>query len=93
MREIGVGYDGSAESEHALGVALKLAGAHDGTKLSAFKAVSFAGHIFAGPPVPDDATIEELVDAAGACSGHRRGRPARRLLPAGRGAGALQRLA
>ena len=40
MREIGVGYDESPESEHALAVARQLA-AELGTKLSAFEAVSF----------------------------------------------------
>lgn len=39
MREIGVGYDGSPESEHALGVARKLA-AEEHTKLSAFEPCS-----------------------------------------------------
>jgi nucleotide-binding universal stress UspA family protein len=39
LREIGVGYNGSPESEHALGVARKLAGRY-GTKLSAMHAVT-----------------------------------------------------
>jgi nucleotide-binding universal stress UspA family protein len=63
MREIGVGYDGSPESEHALGVARHLAGGH-GTKLSAFEAVAFPTYMFAGPAIPEEGTIEELVDAA-----------------------------
>ncbi len=40
LREIGVGYDGSPESEHALAVARELA-SELGAKVSAFEAVSF----------------------------------------------------
>jgi adenylate cyclase len=39
LHEIGVGYDGSPESEHALGVARALATQHE-AKLSAFEAIS-----------------------------------------------------
>ena len=39
MREIGVGYDGSPESEHALVVGRELAAEYD-ARLSAFTAVS-----------------------------------------------------
>jgi nucleotide-binding universal stress UspA family protein len=63
MREIGVGYDGSPESEHALGVARKLATGH-GTRLSAFEAVALPAYAFTGPAIADEGTIEELVDAA-----------------------------
>lgn len=63
MREIGVGYDGSPEAEHALGVARRLASAHK-TKLSAFEAMFLPARLYAAPPYPDDATIEEMVDAA-----------------------------
>lgn len=63
MREIGVGYDGSPESEHALGVARKLA-AERHTKLSAFEAVAFPTYVFTGPFVAIDTTLEEIVDAA-----------------------------
>jgi nucleotide-binding universal stress UspA family protein len=62
MREIGVGYDGWPESEHALGVARELADKR-GTKLSAFQAVYFPT-AFAGPSWPDESGIEKLVDAA-----------------------------
>lgn len=62
-REIGVGYNGSPESEHALGVARGLAVAH-GAKLSAFEAVPLPAYLFSAPIPPDDDTIEELVDAA-----------------------------
>ncbi len=46
LREIGVAYDGSPESEHALGVARALAGEW-GSKLSAFEAVSLPPHFVA----------------------------------------------
>jgi len=60
MREIGVGYDGSPESEHALGFARKLA-AEVGAKLSAFEAVSLPSYAFTAGSVPIDVTVEELV--------------------------------
>ena len=63
MREIGVGYDGSPESEHALGVARKLASERHAA-LSAFEAVSLPAYAFVGPPVPDDNMIDELVERA-----------------------------
>jgi nucleotide-binding universal stress UspA family protein len=64
MREIGVGYDGSPESEHALGVARRLADAHR-TKLSAFMAESLPANAypFAGV-APVDEAYEQLVDDA-----------------------------
>ena len=46
MREIGVGYNGSPESEHALGIARKLAAELD-TKLSAFEVVYFPARLYA----------------------------------------------
>lgn len=63
LREIGVGYDGSPESEHAVGIAQKLASERH-AKLSAFEAVSLPAYAFAGPAVPDEDTIDELVDRA-----------------------------
>jgi nucleotide-binding universal stress UspA family protein len=63
MGEIGVGYDGSPESEHALNVARQLAQAHR-TRLSAFEAVCLPPTAFSGPPGPDDQLFDELVDAA-----------------------------
>lgn len=64
IREIGVGYNGSPESEHALGVARKLATGH-GAKLTAFEAVSLpaAAYAFAGV-APGDEAYEQLVEAA-----------------------------
>jgi nucleotide-binding universal stress UspA family protein len=63
MREIGVGYDGSPESEHALAVARALA-AEDHAKLSAFQAVSVPTFIAHGRSAADGTTIEELVEQA-----------------------------
>jgi nucleotide-binding universal stress UspA family protein len=64
MREIGVGYNGSPESEHALDFARRLAGELH-TRLSACVVVSVraAAYTFSGglPPQED---IEELVDTA-----------------------------
>jgi len=47
MREVGVGYDASPESEHALGVARKLA-AEQHTKLSAFEVVALPTYVYLG---------------------------------------------
>ena len=63
MREIGVGYDGSPESEHALEVATALA-KDVGAKLSAFEAVSLPVYVFTAGPVPIDESIEDLVNDA-----------------------------
>jgi nucleotide-binding universal stress UspA family protein len=63
MREIGVGYDGSPESEHAVAVARKVA-AQCGAKLSAFEAVSLPTYAFLGGPAPIDDALEGLVDDA-----------------------------
>lgn len=62
LREIGVGYDGSLESEHALRVARTLASEH-AARLSAFEAVSIPAIAFAGP-VPDLEWVESVVDKA-----------------------------
>jgi nucleotide-binding universal stress UspA family protein len=63
IREIGVGYDGSPESEHALGVARKLAEKHH-AKLSALEAIFFPARLAVGPPLPDAATIERMLAQA-----------------------------
>lgn len=63
VREIGVGYNGSPESDHALGSARKLAGQLD-AKLSAFEAVYLPAHLYAAPGYPDEQAIEELIQAA-----------------------------
>lgn len=64
MREIGVGYDGSPESEHALSVARILAGA-SGAKLSALEAVSLPSDAFLGPGAIDNTPQRLLEDARG----------------------------
>lgn len=61
--EIGVGYNGSVESEHALELARKLAGEH-GARLSAFEAVALPAYLFTGDSAPVDATIEEAINDA-----------------------------
>jgi nucleotide-binding universal stress UspA family protein len=62
MREIGVGYDGSPASEHALSVARILAGA-SGAKLSALEAVSLPSDAFLGPGAVDNSPRRLLEDA------------------------------
>lgn len=57
MREIGVGYDGSPESEQALGVARTLA-AQFGCNLSAFEAVAIPTYIYLAA---DPGSIDEIV--------------------------------
>ncbi|MGN6170729.1 MAG: universal stress protein [Solirubrobacteraceae bacterium] len=61
IREVGVGYDGSPESEYALGVARQLAEAH-ASKLSAFEAVSLPA--YERPGWDAFTVIPEMVDAA-----------------------------
>ena len=64
MREIGVAYDGSPESRHALGIARTIATGHR-TKLSAFQAVSTPAYAYVGSPAPIDAgSIEQRVEDA-----------------------------
>jgi nucleotide-binding universal stress UspA family protein len=63
MREIGVGYDASPESEHAVAMARRIA-AECGAKLSAFEAVSLPTYTFVGGPAPIGDTLEQLVDDA-----------------------------
>jgi nucleotide-binding universal stress UspA family protein len=58
--EIGVAYDGSSESEHALAVARTIA-ARLGAKLSALEVVSLPTYAFVGGPAPIDGAIEGLV--------------------------------
>lgn len=60
MREIGVGYNGTPESEHAIAVGRALA-ARYGTTLSAFEAVSLPSYAFLGGPVPVDDTVADLI--------------------------------
>ena len=64
LREIGVGYDGSPESEHALSVARTLARVC-GAKLSALEAVSVPSDAFLGPGAVDNTPERLLEDARG----------------------------
>jgi nucleotide-binding universal stress UspA family protein len=61
LREIGVGYDGSPESEHALALARVLAG-ELGAKVSAFEAVSFPAYVLGGGRAHE--AIDEYVTDA-----------------------------
>ena len=63
MREIGVAYNGSPESEHAIAVARKLASEY-GARLSAFEAVSLPTYAFVGGPAPVDGVPEALINEA-----------------------------
>jgi nucleotide-binding universal stress UspA family protein len=63
VRQIGVGYDGSPESEHALGVARELAAAY-GAKLSAFEAVSVPTYVAHGRTAVDSTPIKDMVEEA-----------------------------
>ena len=62
IREIGVGYNGSDESDHALAVARELA-ARYGAKLSAFEAVSLPTSLVHGRMAPAG-TPDDLVEQA-----------------------------
>ena len=62
--EIGVGYDGSPESEHAISVARMLARA-SGANLSALEAVSLPSDAFLGPGAVDNTPRRLLEDARG----------------------------
>jgi nucleotide-binding universal stress UspA family protein len=63
IREIGVAYNGSPESDYALAVARALA-AERGAKLSACEVVSLPTYAFVGGPAPLGGAIEGLVDDA-----------------------------
>ena len=63
IRRIGVGYDGSLESEHALEVARELAAAND-AELSACTAVSVPLSQFGPGPLPLSDAINTLLDNA-----------------------------
>jgi nucleotide-binding universal stress UspA family protein len=63
VREIGVGYDGSPESEQAVALARALA-LQTGAKLSAFHAVAVPSYTAHGRTAVDGARIKDLVDEA-----------------------------
>jgi nucleotide-binding universal stress UspA family protein len=60
MREIGVGYDGSQESAHALQFARSLA-RELGAKLSAFEAITIPSTALSTGPLPFDEMVSSLV--------------------------------
>lgn len=63
MSEIGVGFNGSYESKHALDFARKLA-AEWGVKVSAFETVSMPTYMFAGGLSPIEEPLDEMVTEA-----------------------------
>jgi nucleotide-binding universal stress UspA family protein len=63
LHEVGVAYNGSPESGHALAVARRVAAAH-GAKLSAFEAISIPPFVYMSAGVPGETTVEAMVDDA-----------------------------
>src|SRR5579875_3398836 len=63
LTEIGVGYDGSPESQNALAVARRLAERH-GAQLSAFEALTLGPAGYVTPRHPGETTIEAEVEQA-----------------------------
>ena len=63
IREVGVGYNGSPESEHALKVARMLAAEH-GAKLSALETVTIPEYVLAAGPEAPEERLESVVDDA-----------------------------
>lgn len=63
LRRIGVGYDGSAQSTHALATARDLA-RDRGALLSAFEIVSIPARTYVGMGDPEEVSVEALADAA-----------------------------
>jgi nucleotide-binding universal stress UspA family protein len=63
IREIGVGYDASPESERALELARELA-AERGARLSAFQAVSVPAYVLGAGAASIDASIDDVVAEA-----------------------------
>jgi nucleotide-binding universal stress UspA family protein len=62
LREIGVGYDGSPESEHALAVARELA-SENGAKVSACEAITLPAHLLEGEGPADERIDRDLAVA------------------------------
>lgn len=63
FREVGVAFNGSPESEHAMAVARSLAAAY-GARLSAFEAISVPALVYLGTGVPGGDSIEAMVAEA-----------------------------
>jgi len=62
LLEIGVGYDGSPESEHALAVALELS-RELGARVSAFEAIDLPAGRLSGPGPADESIDRHLAEA------------------------------
>jgi nucleotide-binding universal stress UspA family protein len=60
---VGVAYDGSPESEHALELARTVASERD-AKLAALEVVTLPHYLFLGGRASDDATVEQQLDEA-----------------------------
>jgi len=80
MREIGVGYDESPESDHALDVARDLA-AYLGAKLSVLEVVSMPQYLLRDGSISLDASIEDYVNAASFTEAPRTTSPVRARSP------------
>jgi nucleotide-binding universal stress UspA family protein len=63
LREVGVAYNGSPESEHALAVARRVAAAH-GAQLSAFEAVSLPSSVYMSTGIPGGRSVDAMIDDA-----------------------------
>jgi nucleotide-binding universal stress UspA family protein len=63
LSEIGVAYNGSPDSEHALAVARELA-AETGARVSAFEAVSLPAYMFGGAAAPAAAPLGDVINAS-----------------------------
>jgi len=63
MQEIGVAYNGSPESEHALAIGQRLA-AESGARLSAFEAVTLPAYLFLGGTEPVEDSVAQIVERA-----------------------------
>ena len=63
IQQIGVGYDGSPDSERAIAVARELS-AELAASLGAMQVVFFPAYLFSGPVAADSTSIAELVDDA-----------------------------
>jgi nucleotide-binding universal stress UspA family protein len=63
MRQVGVAYNGSAESEHAIAVARRIASEHEAS-LSAFEAVPPPAFTYVPDPQEYETALEDLVEQA-----------------------------
>ena len=63
IQRIGVGYDGSPESERAVELARTLAGER-GADVAALQVISLPAYLFRGPAARDEIALEELISDA-----------------------------